>query len=158
MSQTVSRGLVDASHWTGMASAVASYLEAWLADQVKSRQLPKGQFQAASRFFRYVTQGVALDRGEILDPNVPTMAGISNLTIATEVLSALPKADLAESAAVQAMVERYQKCLRAIQKGGPIPEIDRSTVQELHDFLRELQRQGNRARRNTRAIAESPQR
>lgn len=156
MSQTVSRGLVDASHWSGMASAVAGYLEAWLDNRHEARPMPKGQFAAAERFFKYVIHGVAFDHGEQTDRDVPAMAGISNLTIAVEVLAALPAVARAESEVVRGMAEGYLKCLNTIREQGLRDQVDPQVVRSLRDFLRELQRQGNRARRKARAVAESP--
>lgn len=154
MSYTVSRGLVDASHWTGMASSVASYLDKWPEGGEPQSVLPKGQFAAAERFFAYVLQGTALDRHERPNPNTPTMAGISNLTIAVEVLAALPWNGHTTHVEVEKTVRSYLACLAAIREGPLRDTIDSQTVDKLKGFLRELQRQGNLARHAAFAAGE----
>ena len=154
MSYTVSRGLVDASHWTGMASSVAGYLEKWLTADEEQSPLPNGQFAAAERFFAYVLQGTALDRHERLNPDTPTMAGISNLTIAVKVLAALPWNGHTTHEQVEMTVQSYRECLAAIRAGDLKDSIDTPTVDKLKGFLRELQRQGNLARHAAFAAGE----
>lgn len=153
MSYTVSRGLVDASHWAGMASAVSAYLEQWAKRDKKRSVLPRGQFGAAKRFFNYVLQGTALENRQRKDSEAPTMAGISNLTIAVEVLAALPW-KYATSDEVETRVQSYIDCLNAIEEPMHRNTIDAKTVESLCVFLRELQRQGNLARHAAMATTE----
>jgi hypothetical protein len=140
-----------------MAASVAGYLEAWQSGNQHARIiLPEGQFAAAERFFNHVLQGTALDRGQRIDPEAPTMAGISNLTIAVEVLAALPCSRPPQTEEVEKTVQSYLTCLKAICEGASVATVDVSIVESLRAFLRELQRQGNLAHHVAFAADESP--
>lgn len=145
MSYTVSRGLVDASHWTGMASSVGGYLARWSNMNEQYEPFPRGQFVAARRFFNHVLEGSTPARKEKTARNVPTAAGISNLAIAVEVLAALPS-DVTSDENVQQTVRSYLECLQAIQNKQPRETINNKVVSSLISFLRRLQLRGNLAR------------
>src|SRR5688572_12268707 len=98
MSLTVSRGLSDAGRWTAVATTVVEHLEAVEQATKRHRQpppAPVGAIDAALRFFRYVLDGIALDQrrpqtkgsgGTAPSRPSPAMAGISNLSVAVNVM------------------------------------------------------------------------
>ncbi len=138
-----------------MAASVADYLAAWKKSHARGIKLPLGQFTAAERFFRYVLQGIALERRVRSDPNSPTMAGISNLTIAVQVLAALPGNRSVDNDEAECLANSYVALLRKFRDGSTTPD-DAPTAQEMFDFLKELQHQGNLARHAAFASTSSP--
>ena len=154
MSLTMSRGLADASRWAGVASATSDYIEHWLVSNKDSRPAPpRGIFNAAERFLNRVLEGIALEHRQAAQTPVPTMAGISNLTIAVDVFAAMPGTQLHKLEDLEKTVQSYLECLRAIPKNKPRKTISPERVESLRDFFRELQRQGNVA--HHAAITES---
>src|SRR5438128_392573 len=89
MSQTESLGVVDPARWVGVAAWMVRFLQSWLAEEGEQPRVPRGIFAGARRFLTQALEGIALDRRERLKPDVPIMAGISNLTIALGVLHRL---------------------------------------------------------------------
>lgn len=102
MSLTVSRGLTDAGRWTTMATMVVEHLndiEYAVRVHREPPPPPLGAYAAAKQFFTLVLNGIARDqhksrggRAASVGSNdgtasAPTMAGISNLSIAVNVLS-----------------------------------------------------------------------
>jgi hypothetical protein len=156
MSRTVSDGLVDASHWTGMASALAHYLEAWLRSDEPGVQFPKGQCAAASRFFTFALEGIELDRRKRPNLTIPVMAGISNLAIAVDVIGELPHRKPTTNAEVESVVRAHLDCLRRFQSGEPREKIDADSVRSLCSFLRKLEEKGDMQQLSLIAAASSP--
>jgi hypothetical protein len=145
MSWTISHGLVDLSHWIGMAGAVAGYLNHWLETGLRPTLQPLGQLAAAKRFFLSVIQGAELSQEEPLQSEDSMMFDISNLAIMIEVMempAVLPqkligKFDIVDTA------RSYLKCVEAALDLSSIP--DTNTMKCLKVFLERLWRKGNLA-------------
>src|SRR4051794_10812579 len=90
MSQTESLGAADASRWVGVAASMVEYLQSWLKTEAAVPPVPRGIFAGARRFLNQVLEGIALDRRQRVKPEIPIMAGLTNLTIALGVLHRLP--------------------------------------------------------------------
>jgi hypothetical protein len=90
VSQSEALGIVDAGRWSGVAAAMADYLQRWLTSEI-SPPPPLGTIGGAERFLLRVLEGAALDRRERLRPEIPVMAGLSNWNIALDVLARLPE-------------------------------------------------------------------
>lgn len=145
MSQTTSRGIADATRWVGVAARMVDYLDQWLATPSSARVAPpRGATLAATRFLHHVLDGVALNRHRSPIPQIPTMAGLSNLTIAIDVLTALPQGTPPDWRTVEESVQAYLACLGAIQENST-NTIEETTVRSLRAFFDELQSQGDRA-------------
>jgi hypothetical protein len=102
-----------------------------------------------------VLAGVALERHERLDPDLPIMAGVSNLSIALGVIRRLP-APPATLELVETRVKAYLGCIEDIAAGKARCEAGTEEVQAVAAFFRELQAEGNCARHAAFARAESP--
>jgi hypothetical protein len=132
------------------------YLDDWAAAEPLHRpKLPPRTFSSAKRFLTWVLDGVALSRrGEAA--SVPTMAALSNLTIAVEVLTALPVPVATDLDAVQSSVRSYLDCLTSLQESSAASEVTPATVEEMQRFFAELLRQGNAAQYSEFARGEQP--
>lgn len=155
MSQTESLGITDATRWVGVAASMVGYLESWLAEEQKQPPVPLGIFAGAQRFLTQALEGIALDRRQRPKPEIPIMAGISNLTIALGVLHRLAGPENLKE--VEAKFNEYLQCLQAIQDHRPRSDQLVEKARLLKAFFAELQRQGNRARHAAFAKAEAPQ-
>jgi hypothetical protein len=154
MSQTESLGVADPGRWVGVAASMAGYLQSWLAEEGDHPPVPRGIFAGARRFLTQAQEGIALDRRERPKPDIPIMAGISNLTIALGVLHHLaPPENLAQ---VEEKFTEYLRCLQAIEENGPRSDALVQQARAVKAFFAELQEQGNRARHAAFARAASP--
>jgi len=147
MSLTVSRGFSDARRWTGVAASVAEFLDASLR-QVKITRPPRGSLKAAKQFFRYVLEGIEMDRDGQAVKETPPMAGISSLSIACEVLSSLPE-DHAQPAdldnvkkTIESHLHTIEEVISKLDTQENLSEVDAQRRQQLLSFLTELMRQG----------------
>jgi hypothetical protein len=173
MSLTVSRGLSDAGRWTAVATSVVEHLEA-LDRAAKSRREaprpPVGAMDAARRFFRYVLEGIALDqkrahgRRSAGSASVatgstrpsPAMAGISNLSVAVNVMrSAQGPSSADDLAKFERQISAWLQTLERLQ-AEEVPAVPRKDRISLATFLRELQRQGEIERDAALASQERP--
>lgn len=148
MSNSAARGLADATRWVGVAAGMIDYLDDWCGVAATGDHLPppKRTFASARRFLTWVLDGVALNRRSKPGKAVPTMAGLSNLTIAVEVLSSLPTASGKDLEAVESRVRSYLECLLAIEDPSRGGAVSVDTIRELRSFFQELLRQGNSSR------------
>jgi hypothetical protein len=144
MSQIEPTNLTDASRWVGVAASMVEYLQAYSESDLSRPTPPRGILAGARRFFDQVLEGIALNRQQRFKPNIPILAGLSNLTVALHVLHRLsfPAEDLGS---VEEKIRGYLRCLAAFEDDQASP-VRREEVQELKDFFRALQDQGNRAR------------
>ncbi|MGH7173117.1 MAG: hypothetical protein ACRELF_00075 [Gemmataceae bacterium] len=151
MSQTESFGSADAARWLGVAASMVDYLQSWLRTDRKPPPVPRGIFAGASRFLKQALEGIALDRHERFDPEIPIMAGISNMTIALQVLHRLPlpPADLREA---EKKFTDYLECLKSIENSQSEELVQQ--VEAVKTFFEELRNQGNRAQHAAFARAE----
>ena len=155
MSQTESLGVADAARWVGVAASMTGYLQSWLAEPSEQPPVPRGIFAGARRFLDQALVGIALDRRERPKPEIPIMAGISNLNIALGVLYRLERpGDLKQ---VEATVKAYLFCLKSIEESKPRSQVLVEQAQAVKAFFAELQKQGNRANHAAFAKAGSPQ-
>src|ERR1700722_14015071 len=89
MSQTESLGIADAARWTAVAASMSEYLGSWIGESHAPPPVPRGIFAGAHRFLDQALEGIALDRRQRFKPEIPIMAGLSNLSIAMVVLHRL---------------------------------------------------------------------
>jgi len=145
MSLTVSPGLVKARQWTAVAARLVEYLEA-ISKKKRPREAPKGSVYAAMKFFEDVGHAI---EAPPLGGKPPAMVGISNLSIAVEVLtvSGDPTSETIASTA-----KTYQDLLKAILDDR-MPE-DSATLRELISFFRALEDNGNTEREAAIALGE----
>ena len=174
MSLTVSRGLTDAGRWTAVATAVAEYLDEFDAAVTKRTQLPSppgGAIRAAERFFELGLRGIAVDEAprrrkgrnghspERDVPPPPTMAGISNLTIARRVMqSSRLHADVSgpdDSAEMRRQITSLLTTLKSLA-GEPRPTVARRDRLRVAKFFHELRRHGEAERDAALAAQERP--
>lgn len=153
MSQTESLGGADASRWVAVAASLVEYLQSWV-EAPEPPEIPRGIFAGARRFLNQVLEGVALDRHERIQPQIPIMVGITNLTIALGILRRLTPPLGSKEA--EAKVRLYLACLQAIEDRKDRSPALMEQARALKDFFRELQDEGNRARHAAFARAESP--
>ena len=152
MSLTVSPGLVKARQWTAVAARVIEYLDISASRKVnkkKKRQssVPKGSIYAAMQFFEQIHQAVK-------DPTsrkTPVMAGISNFSIAVDVLAVSGASDQTPES-IAATAKTYSELLRAILEDRE-PD-DASEYKNLLAFMRELETHGNRERETAISLGE----
>jgi hypothetical protein len=157
MSQTAAQGFSDATRWVGVAAEMVDFLDDWLGASESTRPAPpKRALASVKRFMTWVLDGVALNGRSETPNHVPTMATLSNLTIAVEVLTAMPSEPAKDLNAVADSIRSYLNCLSEIEKTAGSPPPSPSTVRELRAFFDELLRQGNSARYAELARGESP--
>jgi hypothetical protein len=82
------------------------------------------------------------------------MAGLSNWTIARDVLSGLPEPP-ARAAEVEKVIIKYLTCLNRIE-AGERDDAMKANAGELKSFFLELLQQGSRKRQTAYAREESP--
>ena len=165
MSLTVSRGLTDARRWTGVAASVAEFIAASLKESTVPRP-PSGALNAARQFFQYVIDGIAIDQKQSPPSEAfPPMAGISNLSIAYEVLTSLPDPDEqpADLEKLQQTVENHLCTLdkilaqvRSSETAITTLDVDTDQMRQLLEFLTELMNQGLNEEEATIANEEHP--
>jgi hypothetical protein len=157
MSQTEARGMADATRWIGVAASMSDYLDQWLTRAASERlPPPKGTVGAAKRFLSYVLDGIALNRRDQPARRVPTMVGLSNLTIAVEVLTALPDPQPKNLDAVEESMREFLQLLTELERAPADPSISVEVARSLRTFFEELQRQGGLARYAEFAHGERP--
>jgi len=157
MSQTAARGLADAARWIGVAASMRDYLDEWLTVGAAERLAPpKGVSAAAKRFLAYVLDGIALSRRSQPRRRVPTMAGLSNLTIAVDVLTALPEEAPKNLDAVEGSVTTYLDFLLQVEREPGSAAASEDVARALRAFFEELQRQGSLARYAELSRGETP--
>src|SRR5579871_577452 len=143
MSQTESLGVADAARWIGVAASMEDYLQSWLTANRKTPPVPRGIFAGARRFLNYALEGIYLDRRERSQPQIPIMAGISNMTIALGVFRRLTNQPEALDK-IERDLKDFLECLQAIEAAEDRSETLQSRVGALQQFFRELRQQGDR--------------
>lgn len=128
----------DATRWIGVASNMVAYLEGWLADAEAKPTPPARTFLSARRFLEWVVNGIKLDRRE----PAPTMASLSNWTVAVHVLTSLADDPIQRHTEVEARVTDLASTLDALQRQD---HVDHVAVERLKAFFEELRQQGNAA-------------
>ncbi|MBX7134335.1 MAG: hypothetical protein K1X67_16805 [Fimbriimonadaceae bacterium] len=168
MSLTASRGMMDAGRWTTVATAVAEHL-AEVEDAIEAQRAlpsaPVGALDAAQQFFNYVLgaldQGSTQGAGGVTPARVspsptPTMAGISNLSIAVTVMrSAHGLASPANLQKVREQVDSFSSILSALQEHRS-ERLEKQELTKLHEFFKELGKAGRIDRAATIATHERP--
>jgi hypothetical protein len=135
---------------------MVEYLRKWLGASAEVPPIPRGIFAGAQRFLNLTLEGIALNRHERFQPEIPIMAGMSSMTIALGVLHRLPS-PLSNLKQVEDQIRNYLGCLAALEAKQPPPEDMRDRVSSLKEFFHRLMEQGTRARHAAHARAEMPQ-
>ena len=166
MSLTVSRGMMDAGRWTTVATTVVEHLgavEEALEGHDALPPVPVGALDAAEQFFKYVLLAIE-QRPSVSGPAsqrigsspTPTMAGISNLSIAVTVMrNSQGSTSTPNLQNVGEKVRAFTRTLRAVRERQP-DRVQRFELDELMKFFNELRRAGRIDRAATIAMHERP--
>jgi hypothetical protein len=134
---------------------MVEFLHSWLVTNQGFPAVPRGIFAGARRFLQHALEGIALNRHERSQPDVPIMAGISNLTIARAVFHQLPSPP-GKLEEIEEKVKQFLQALKDFEDQRPrSPELVR-VAEAMQQFFHELQQQGHRARHAAFARAEAP--
>lgn len=167
MSLTASRGLMDAGRWTTVAMTVAEHIRAIQdarSEHNAPPSAPAGALNAAGQFLGYAlaaldrsgTQGVQGSVSRAIATGAPTMAGISSLSIAVNVIrSAQGAASIENLDKVRQEIDALSKSL-ALLESPSLETIDSVELDRLREFFKELGRAGRVDRAAAIASNERP--
>ena len=139
MSNVLSNDSSDASQWIGVASNLASALEAY-AKGPETHRIPRGLVLAGQQFLQSAKEGFDLVDGQPGTTSIAPMAAISSLQVATDVLRVTSKEGLGVSV-LRETVEQFLDLINALASTSATrPRIDQCA--KMATFFRELARQG----------------
>lgn len=142
MSEMLPISTMDAGDWIGVASEMVDYLDGW--ENGSSDPIPERTYKDAKRFFSQVLKGLSPESYRSASP-VPLMAAISSLTVAVDVLTALPNCEVETYEEVKDMVRSFLARLDGFRKA-PLQREEKEIAHSMKQFFGELQDQGNIAR------------
>ena len=137
MSRTVSRGLHNASRWLMPATVVKEGLRTPLHDPPTHYG---GALTIMERFFNCVLEGVATDTHSTTRNETPVMTGVSALSVAIKVITAMGNEREVTSFTARQLANKYLSVIRKLrERQQTMNAVD---MTQLSRFLSELIRQG----------------
>jgi hypothetical protein len=139
MSHTVSRGYHKASRWSTPATIILIGLG---GSPINTSLHLKGALTAMEQFFNWVLDGIATDNNSMpKGERPPIAAGICALSITLEVVSIIGDSREVTVSVAGQLANRHLLTLKKLREQ---QTADLHNVLQLHHFLTELIRQGER--------------
>jgi hypothetical protein len=139
MSETISPGLVDESHWTFVAASMADALRKGAGDPATvHRRIPKGVYRAARDFFRPIV--------EALGESIPTspVVSVANYAMAFNALTAsVSPARLTEEES-NLRLKEFSAILDGFSSQGSSPPPDTRDLEGLAAFFERIAEEGEK--------------
>lgn len=138
MSQTISVGVVGASHWTYMATVMAERLdEAYRTNRIVAGSIPAGVYRDALAFSQLALQAT----GSSVPDNPP--ASLNAYVIASDVLRHSSHEPFPTSEDVNSQLQRYGTFLRSLSNASrEVSSAERETLESLVAFFQCLKEEG----------------
>ena len=137
MSQTNSPGLVDASHWTFVAAAMAKALRSRAGGaRPDESPIPRGIYRAARDFFRMVN--------EALESEVPTnpVGSAANYAIAARAVRVSAGTAPKTEEEYTRLLRRYSELLERLDPMQSNPPLSTEDLEDLAGFFKQIAEEG----------------
>jgi hypothetical protein len=136
MSQTISIGVVGASHWTYMATVMAEWLEQFIKTNKPEDEIPKGVYKSALRFFDLVLQAA--------NGTVPTnpLASINAYLIAADAIAGSTHSHTSTRHELRSRLEEFKLFLDQLPTTKKLDKHTKSVAIALEEFFNNLADEG----------------
>jgi hypothetical protein len=139
MSETISPGLVDESHWTFVAASMADALRKGVGDPTAvHRRIPKGVYRAACDFFRPVVE--ALGKSIPMSP----VASAANYAIAFNALTASVSPTRLTEEESNLRLKEFSAILDGFSSQGSSPSPNTQNLEGLAAFFEKIAEEGEK--------------
>lgn len=138
MSRTISPGLVDASHWTFVATAMADSLRKMIHSNSSTKIIPVGVYRAAQGFFKEATEAI----GTAIPSN--PVASAANYDIATKAIqwsNATTNFETEEE--YNHLLKKYSETNNLLQPGSGHSPPGKPELEELAKFFDGIAKSGD---------------